>query len=143
MTTDKRIEVVAAVIVREGRVLLQQRHPTRSDFGLLWESPGGKVELGEEPCRALARELREELGLVVDGAAIGSVLASFDFEPPVVPRPLRVSFHHVDIDAEVPRLLEAAGLGWFRAAEIAVLAMAPANVRFRERLMKYARQGDV
>ena len=52
---------VAAVIMRDGRVLACQR--SRNDrFPLKWEFPGGKVKQGETPEDALARELQEELG---------------------------------------------------------------------------------
>ncbi len=47
-----------------GRVLLCRRRPG-GRFGLRWEVPGGKVEPGESARRALARELREELGIEV------------------------------------------------------------------------------
>jgi len=60
--------VVAAVIVREGRVLACQRSRS-GKFPLKWEFPGGKVQDGESPQAALARELREELGV---SAAIGA-----------------------------------------------------------------------
>ncbi len=62
-TTVRRIvpiEAVAAVIERGGSILLQQRGPKGLLAGL-WEFPGGKVEKGETPLRALRRELREEL----------------------------------------------------------------------------------
>ena len=59
--------VAAALIDREGRVLLQQRAPGRMMSGL-WEFPGGKVEAGEIPEAALARELDEELGVAVVAA---------------------------------------------------------------------------
>jgi len=57
------VEVVAAVMMRDGKILIGQRkrggrHP------LKWEFPGGKVEPGEDPRAALARELREELNVV-------------------------------------------------------------------------------
>jgi ADP-ribose pyrophosphatase YjhB (NUDIX family) len=55
------ITVAAATIVRDGRVLLSQRLPTR-DFPWMWESPGGKVEEGESPRKAVEREVAEELG---------------------------------------------------------------------------------
>lgn len=58
-----RIEVAAAVIRDgDGRVLVTQRLPGRHLEGL-WEFPGGKIEPGEAPNRALARELAEELGI--------------------------------------------------------------------------------
>ena len=56
--------VVAAVIVRGGRVLLSRRPPGKHLAGL-WEFPGGKVEDGETPEAALAREVREELGVEI------------------------------------------------------------------------------
>jgi 8-oxo-dGTP diphosphatase len=52
--------VVAAVLQRGGRVLLARR-PAHKDRALKWEFPGGKVDPGETPETALARELREEL----------------------------------------------------------------------------------
>ena len=54
--------VVAAVIVRDRRVLACQRSSS-SQFPLKWEFPGGKVHDGESPQAALVRELREELGV--------------------------------------------------------------------------------
>jgi 8-oxo-dGTP diphosphatase len=58
----KRILVVAAVIRREGKILIAQR-PLDKHQGGLWEFPGGKVEGGEPVERALVRELEEELGI--------------------------------------------------------------------------------
>lgn len=54
--------VVAALIVREGKILVCQRtrHQT---MPLKWEFPGGKIEEGEQPRDALVRELEEELGI--------------------------------------------------------------------------------
>jgi 8-oxo-dGTP diphosphatase len=58
------IRVVAAVIAHRGRALICQRR--RGDpFELQWEFPGGKIRRGETPRIALARELREELGIAV------------------------------------------------------------------------------
>ena len=57
--------VAAAIIVERGRVLLTQRK-RGSHLEGMWEFPGGKVEEGEDPKDALARELREEIGIDVD-----------------------------------------------------------------------------
>lgn len=62
--TDLPIILVAAaaLIDRDGRILIAQRPDGKSMAGL-WEFPGGKVESGETPEYALMRELREELGI--------------------------------------------------------------------------------
>ena len=62
------LQVVAAIIERDGSVLIGRRRPEQS-HPLQWEFPGGKVEPGETPEQALARELGEELAIVhVEGA---------------------------------------------------------------------------
>lgn len=59
---DTRVQVAAAVVWRDGRLLLTQRPPGGA-LGLQWELPGGKVERGETPEHAVVREIREELGV--------------------------------------------------------------------------------
>jgi 8-oxo-dGTP diphosphatase len=54
--------VAAALIVRDGAVLIGQRRADQP-MASLWEFPGGKIEAGESPQQALARELAEELGI--------------------------------------------------------------------------------
>jgi mutator protein MutT len=62
------LPVVAAVIWGDdGRVLLARRRPG-GPHGGLWEFPGGKVEVGEDRRGALAREIREELGVEIEVA---------------------------------------------------------------------------
>lgn len=63
----KRILVAAAVIRREGKILIAQR-PLDKHQGGLWEFPGGKVEDGEPVRQALVRELEEELGITATTA---------------------------------------------------------------------------
>jgi 8-oxo-dGTP diphosphatase len=58
-----------ALIDVDGRVLLAQRPAGKSMAGL-WEFPGGKVESGERPEDSLIRELKEELGIVVQEACL-------------------------------------------------------------------------
>src|SRR6202011_3615029 len=70
--------VVAALIVKDGKVLVCQRtrHQT---MPLKWEFPGGKIEEGEQPRDALRRELDEELGIT---ATIGDEVARIRHEYP-------------------------------------------------------------
>jgi len=58
------VQVVAAIMERDGLILIGQRTPEQS-HPLKWEFPGGKVEAGETPEQALVRELEEELGILV------------------------------------------------------------------------------
>lgn len=69
---NTRRQVVAAVLLRGGQVLVCQRTADQT-FALQWEFPGGKIEAGESQPEALSRELREELGI---DAEIGRKLAS-------------------------------------------------------------------
>ncbi len=58
-------QVVAGILVRAGEVLICQRHRS-GPMPLKWEFPGGKIEPGEQPRAALARELEEELGITAE-----------------------------------------------------------------------------
>jgi len=65
-------QVVAALIVRDGKLLICQRTKDQP-MALKWEFPGGKIEPGEEQVAALRRELDEELGI---SATIGEKVTS-------------------------------------------------------------------
>ena len=60
----KTIEVVAAIIIKEGQVFATQRG--YGEFQGWWEFPGGKMEAGESPQEALKREIREELDAEIE-----------------------------------------------------------------------------
>lgn len=72
------LQVVAAIIEREGRVLICRRTKEQS-HALKWEFPGGKVEPGERPEQALARELEEELGV---SEASGEEITRYEYSYP-------------------------------------------------------------
>jgi 8-oxo-dGTP diphosphatase len=55
--------VVLGALVRDGRVLLAHRRPTKRAYPNVWDLPGGVMEAGETELDALARELHEELGV--------------------------------------------------------------------------------
>ena len=68
MAKVPHLRVVAAVIARDDRYLITQRRPSAVLAGL-WEFPGGKVEEGETDLQALKREVRERVGVEVEGGA--------------------------------------------------------------------------
>jgi len=74
-SSPREVHVVAAVIERDGKILIGQRK-AKDKHPLKWEFPGGKVEPGEERRAALARELREELAIT---ATIDEQLDSYEF----------------------------------------------------------------
>jgi 8-oxo-dGTP diphosphatase len=85
-----RLIVVAAVLERDGRILIgQRRRGDRHPFK--WEFPGGKVEPGEKPHEALQRELEEELSIQ---AIIGPEIVRYEY---AYPRrsPIVLIFHRV------------------------------------------------
>jgi len=84
------VQVVAAIIEREGRILIGQRQPDQS-HPLKWEFPGGKVEPGETLEEALTRELEEELGI---RNARGAEITRYEFAYPGK-NPILLIFHRV------------------------------------------------
>ena len=75
MASTRAIQVTAAIIRRQGRILLARRQ-TGDHLAGHWEFPGGKIEDGETPEECLARELEEEFGV---GAEIGAFITSSRF----------------------------------------------------------------
>ena len=73
----KTIEVVAAIIIKDGEVFATQRG--YGEFKDWWEFPGGKIESGECPEDALVREIREELDAEI---AVGDLLETVEWDYP-------------------------------------------------------------
>jgi 8-oxo-dGTP diphosphatase len=109
-------QVVAAVIEREGALLVGQRTPAQS-HPLQWEFPGGKVEPGESPERALARELEEELGI---GQATGAEMARYQFAYPGK-QPIELIFFRVSAFTGEPQNLIFHDLRWHPKDRLAEL----------------------
>ena len=101
------LDVVAAFMIREGKILICQRKPG-GRHPLKWEFPGGKVEPGEDPRAALARELREELGVE---ATIGAEMDVYDVSYPDGFR-ARLRFYRVTRFEGEPRNLDFAQMVW-------------------------------
>ena len=119
---EKIIHVVAGLIRdARGRVLLARRTEGR-DLSGLWEFPGGKVEPGETPEAALARELREELGIeAVPGAPLIEVPQRYPHKR------LRLDVREVASWSGVPRGLDGQALAWVPLQRLSDYPMPPAD----------------
>ena len=123
------VEVVAAVIERANLILIGQRKP-RGRHGLKWEFPGGKVEPGEEQRAALARELREELGIE---ARIGEEIERYDFSYPDGAITRLVFFCVTEFTGE-PENLDFAAIEWVRREKLSEYDFLEGDVEFVRRL---------
>jgi len=112
-----------ALVDPDGRVLLAQR-PAGKPMAGLWEFPGGKVEEGELPEAALARELEEELGI---GVAAGDVVPACFASAPVGGRHMILLLYLCRRWRGAPAALDASALAWLRPAEMDPQAMPPAD----------------
>lgn len=127
-----RLLVVAALVTDEsGRVLLTKRRADQA-LPLMWEFPGGKIEAGESPEGALARELEEEIAAKV-----------------VAPRIWEVLFHAYDrsdvillvyacrlAEGSEPRALEVEDWAWVPAAELGGYEILEADAPLVQRLVR-------
>lgn len=122
------IVVAAGILRREGRILLCQRKPG-AQLGLKWEFPGGKLEKGETPQRALERELSEELGIVTRTGRIFDVgyQASGD-------REILILFFLTDLVQGEPECLDCNALSWARPEALGSYDLAPADAQVAARL---------
>jgi 8-oxo-dGTP diphosphatase len=119
----KRVRVVAAVVRREGLILVTRRLPG-GPLGGLWEFPGGKVEAGESEPDALAREIREELGCDV---RVERELFRHDHDYPHVHVEL-VFYACTLAPGAMPRCLAVAEIAWVAPEELERREFCPADV---------------
>lgn len=126
---EKATEVVAAVIEREGRILLARRR-AGSHLAGLWEFPGGKRQAGETPEAALVREIREELDAAV---TVGELLEDVEWAYPEKTVTLR--FFRCALDGE-PRAAEGQELAWVAPADLGRYDFPPADRALVARLRR-------
>ncbi len=121
------IKVVAAVIRSDNKVLATQRG--YGDFKDGWEFPGGKVEKGETPGKALVREIKEELDVEI---AVGEFIDTVEYDYPLF---------HMSMDcfwAEVTAgdfvLREHEGAVWLSREELDSVGWLPADQMIIEKV---------
>jgi 8-oxo-dGTP diphosphatase len=133
-TFDPRpvIDVAAALIFRDGKILITQRH-TRAHLGGLWEFPGGKREPGETFERCLAREIREELGATI---AVGGLFESISHAYPE--KTVHLKFFVCRLLHGEPQTLGCAAFKWVAKPELADHEFPAADAQLLEKLQSSA-----
>lgn len=125
--------VTAAVIEREGRILICRRRDDQDHAGK-WEFPGGKLEEGEKPAEALLRELREELSIE---AQIDSEIERYRFEYPGR-NPIQLIFFAVTEFKGEPQYNQFSEVRWAKRRDLPTFDFLEGDVEFVRRLASRA-----
>ena len=122
MSSKNIVDVVGAIIKDGDRYLVGQRAANKAQGGL-WEFMGGKIELGETPEQALARECREELALEIeDEHIIDSVVHEYP------EKTIRLTLILCSPKSgSVPKALEHQQIRWVPRSEMDALDFSPAD----------------
>ena len=124
----KTIRVTAAIMIKDERVLIAQRHP--DDFmGGKWEFPGGKLEPDESPEESLARELQEELGVEI---RVGKILEVVYHRYPE--KNVLLLFYTCELINGEPQPLEVEEVAWVSTRDLPQLDWVPADIPLVRRL---------
>lgn len=117
----RNIEVVAAIIIQDGRLFATQRG--YGEWKDWWEFPGGKIEPGESPKDALKREIREELATEIE---VGNLLTTVEYDYPKFH--LTMHCYLCDIIRGQLSLLEHEDARWLTKDELDGVKWLPADV---------------
>jgi 8-oxo-dGTP diphosphatase len=134
MAGVRHVRVVAAVIARDDRYLITQRRPSAVLPGL-WEFPGGKVEEGETDLQALKREVRERVGVEIEGGVcIGRRTHDYDGYS------VDLALYQATIQGETePRALRVADCLWVTSGEFEKYRFPAADQATRDLLLGFKR----
>lgn len=124
------IDVTAAILIENGRVLIARRRPGASQAGM-WEFPGGKVGPGETPAQCLKREIREELGIeIAVGEFFGESVYAYKDQT------IRLLAYRVRAEGGEMSRNDHAELAWVAVTDLGRYRFCPADVPFTEKLRK-------
>ncbi len=123
------INVVAGLIWQAGKLLICKR-PKSKSLPLLWEFPGGKVEEGETKFQALKREIKEELGVIIETREIygNTVFQYDDFS-------VNITFINSIVVGGIPDCLEHEEIRWVNISELDQFEFCPADVEILTEIM--------
>lgn len=126
----RRHIAVAAAIIKQGPFILAARRPAFGPYGGEWEFPGGKLEPGESPEKALKRELAEELGINAQNCR-----HAFDLEHSYPE--FEITLHVFVVNAYFGELaaLDKQTLAWLTPGEAAALPFLAADVPIVDKLL--------
>ncbi|TQK75001.1 8-oxo-dGTP diphosphatase [Brevibacillus sp. AG162] len=119
----KQIEVVGAVIVNESKQILCALRSQNMNLAGFWEFPGGKIEQGEDPKKALYREIKEELSCEIK---VGEMIEETVFEYDTATVHLR-TFLSTVLNGD-PKALEHEKIAWVSVLDLDQLTWAPADI---------------
>ena len=123
----KSIEVVAAIIHQDGRILATKRG--YGDFKGMWEFPGGKMEAGETEEEAIVREIREELNV---GISVERKVCTVEYDYPVFHLTMHCFWCSIS-DGEM-ELKEHQSARWLEPSEWESVDWLPADIEVVEQL---------
>ena|ERR1700744_4937946 len=128
MEQSKVIEVSAALIFKDDKLLITQRHAT-SHLGGLWEFPGGKREAGETFEACLVREIGEELGVKIFVGELFEELTHAYLEKTV-----HLKFFICKLVAGEPAAIDCAAVKWVKKSELDDFEFPAADMQLLEKL---------
>lgn len=131
MNLLKKINVVGAILIENGKILCAQRGEGKP-LAYLWEFPGGKIETGETPQEALIRELQEELLIEVEVQSEKFEETSYQYDFGLVNLTTFICF----LKKGTPQLIEHIAVEWLAPKELTTLEWAPADIPSVEKLME-------
>ena len=124
----KHIEVVAAIICKDDKIFATQRG--YGDFKDWWEFPGGKMEAGETPEKALKREIREELSTEIN---VDKYLCTVEYDYPKFH--LTMHCYLCSLQTEALHLNEHEAAKWLAKDELDSVKWLPADMLIFESLI--------